>query len=92
LAAASVGDRLGLGKLAALITEPFRDDRDEKPVVFKATKLPKGSRSASLIGGVATAPWKDACAAVIEGLGASSNDGEPRLDALVTNESVVLFL
>lgn len=59
-AAARVGDRLGLGKLAPWVAPPaLTDDRIKEAPAESSFNGAKGSRSDSAIGGVAVALGKE---------------------------------
>jgi len=74
LAAAKVGDKLGLGRLAFWVAVVLRVVRGLGEFMSASVSSSNGSRSVSAIGGVATALGNDVCAAITDGLTASSND------------------
>src|SRR5450432_221306 len=74
LAAAKVGDKLGLGRLAFEAVVVLKVARGTDDSFSACTISSNRSRSASAIGGVATALGNEAWAATTEGLMSSSND------------------
>lgn len=86
-AAARVGDRLGLGKLAPLVAPALTDNRNVEGPAKSLLNDAKGSRSDSAIGGVAAAslgndePWL----AVTDGLVASSKESFGK-DSVIKDE------
>jgi hypothetical protein len=73
LAAANVGDKLGLGRLAFCVAVVFKA-RGADTRLKALFSWSKGWRSVSVIGGVATALGKDVYAANTDGLIGSSNE------------------